>query len=311
MSATLTDALAFARFAEFVAAMTLLGTALFRFYAMPYRQTATAHLFETTAATLRRILIVAGVGAALAAVGWAATTFTEVAGGFNELTDPATITAFFFGTGFGVVWLLRLVVAVLLFVAVLVPQTRQYQRNSATAIIAALAAALLASQGWIGHPAAIAGTERDLVIAAYIVHVVSAGIWIGGLVPLAVLLVSARRVGGKAVAAADLALHRFSAVGMVAAAGVLAGGIVNAYSRLDSLAAFANSDWGRVLACKIVLFLGLIGFASINRFILLPRLAARPEPTMASLARSIAFEQVAGVLALFAAAWLGILMPPM
>ena len=306
MGATLTAVLVAARFVEFVAVMAVLGTALFPFYALPPQQETMAGV----AAAARRILIVAAGAALLAALGWATTTFVGMSGAVSELADPASLSAFFFATSFGGVWLLRLVAAMALSGVAVLLRDRLFERNLTTALIAALAAGLLASQAWIGHPAALVGAARSFVIAAYGVHVLAAGIWIGGLVPLGLVLAFARRGGAKAVAVAQHALRRFSTVGMIAVAVLLAGGIINAFSRLGSLAAFTNSAWGQVLAFKILVFLALIAGASVNRFMLLPLLAKRPATTLAGLARSIAIEQALGLSALAAAALLGILAPP-
>jgi putative copper resistance protein D len=151
---------------------------------------------------------------------------------------------------------------------------------------------------------------RTIAIAAHATHVLAAGTWIGGLIPLALILARTRRAGRPAVAVFDRALHRFSIIGMAAIALLLAGGLVDASSRLGSPTAFVASAWGRVVVCKIVLFLAMITGASVNRFVLMPRLSARPEATMAGLARNIAFEQATGCLVLAAAALLGILTPP-
>jgi putative copper resistance protein D len=265
---------------------------------------------EIATAAARRTLAIGALAAALAALGWAGATLAGIKGDFGEIADPGTLSAFFFATSFGGVWMLRLVVAASLAAAVLLLRRRLFERNLATAIIAALAAVLLASQAWIGHPASLPPSTRIFAIAAYVVHVLAVGSWIGGLLPLGFVLAGARRAGGEAVVAAGRAVHRFSAAGMAAVAALLAGGMVNAYFRLGSLAALATTAWGRLLACKIALFLALVAVAFVNRFVLLPRLPARPEPTMASLARGIVFEQVAGLLALAVAALLGILAPP-
>jgi putative copper export protein len=128
-------------------------------------------------------------------------------------------------------------------------------------------------------------------------------------VPLGFVLMQARRPGAE-TAAATRALHNFSIVGMVAVAAVLAGGVLDAYSRLGSLDAFVTTTWGQILACKIGLVLAMVAAALVNRFMLMPRLVARTEATMACLVRSIAFEQATAVLVLAAAALLGILTPP-
>ncbi|HWG06118.1 MAG TPA: CopD family protein [Beijerinckiaceae bacterium] len=306
MESTMTGALALMRFAEFAGTMTVLGMALFPFYALePAKPGDTAAL-----PAARAIMLAAALIAALAAFGWMIVTFVEVAGSIDDLADPATLSAFFFDTSFGGIWLLRLVAASALAIAALVTSRGWFARNAATTFAALLAGVLLASQAWIGHPVALTGAMRPVVVAAYVDHVLAAGTWIGGLPALGLVLNHARRGGDKAMTEIEGALHRFSTMGMIAVVAVFAGGLVNAISRLHSPVDLANSVWGRTLLVKILVFAALIVAASINRFVFLPRLRADPGPTMARLARSVIVEQALALVALAAAAWLGIQMPP-
>jgi putative copper export protein len=107
----------------------------------------------------------------------------------------------------------------------------------------------------------------------------------------------------------QIALYRFSAVGMLAIAIILAGGLINAWARWNSLDALVASAWGKVLIIKALGFIALVALATVNRFVLMPRLAAaRSAPTR--LTRNVVAEQVTGLAILAAAAILGVLPPP-
>jgi putative copper resistance protein D len=141
-------------------------------------------------------------------------------------------------------------------------------------------------------------------------HVLGGAVWLGALVPLGLLLVRVRK-GGGASDLAEFALRRFSPVGMIAVASILAGGIVNAISRAGALDAFVASTWGQIVMLKTVLFTAMIVFAILNRFVLMPHWSAQTEMTAARLARNIAYEQLAGLLILAASAMLAVFHPPL
>lgn len=177
------------------------------------------------------------------------------------------------------------------------------ERNFRAALIALLAALLLVSQAWIGHAAASTGSERNFVIAGYALHVLGAGAWLGGILPLWLMLRARKNTG------IETALYRFSAVGMFAIAIILAGGLINAWARWNSLDVLLASAWGKVLMVKAIGFAGLLALAFANRFVLMPRLATE-RALRAKLTRNVVAEQALGLTVLAAAAILGILPPP-
>ncbi|MBI3275789.1 MAG: CopD family protein [Methylocystis sp.] len=204
---------------------------------------------------------------------------------------------------------MRLVLAIVLMAVVLLAREHLFVRNGATALVAVVAGALLVSQAWIGHPASLPGSERWLVTGAYAIHMLGAAVWLGALLPLGLLVARARRDGeGRGIAV--FALWRFSRVGMIAVAAILLGGIVNAISRTDSFDALVASTWGQIVILKIAIISTMIVAAALNRFVLMPRLSAQTEITIARLARNVTFEQAAGLLILAAAAVLGVFHPP-
>src|SRR5262249_35898250 len=143
---------------------------------------------------------------------------------------------------------------------------RQATPTGATTWTALLFAALfLAGLAWSGHGAATPGPAGDLHLAGDILHLLGAGGWLGGLLPLALLLVEARRCGGAdwlAIAAA--ATRRFSALAFASVAALLAGGIVNTWFLAGTVPALVGTDYGRLLLVKIALFLTTLAIASVN-----------------------------------------------
>ena len=293
-------ALAAARWIHFIAVMLVFGASLFPFYALPAQAHALAGL-----AHIRGPVRVAALIALVSGVCWAAASLASITGDPASLFDADTLWTFFFDTGFGKIWALRFLLLVTMLLAVLTAGRKLPTRNIASALSAALAALLLVSQAWIGHPAATAAGERTIVVAGYALHVLGASAWLGGLVPLLLLL----RAHSAEKNALEFALRRFSALGMLAIAMILAGGLSNAWARWDSIDGFIASAWGKVLIVKVLGFFGLFILAAVNRFVLMPRLDANGSARM-RLVRNVLAEQAGGVLILFAASILGLLPPP-
>ncbi|MEA2840795.1 MAG: copper resistance protein [Methylobacteriaceae bacterium] len=283
--------------------MLLFGASLFPFYALP---AATSSPLRANARSAVRL---ASMIAFLSGTAWAAASLVNITGEAASLFDRDALAAFLLDTGFGKIWVLRfLVLLAILLLAGFVARQHFGARDFPTGLIALLSGSLLISQAWIGHPAASLGGERFIVIAGYALHVLGAGAWLGGLLPLGLILRahSADSIHPRAV---ELALRRFSTLGMFAIAMILAGGLINAWARWSSLDVLVASAWGKVLVAKVLGFAALIALAAVNRFVLMPRLAANGS-ARTRLTRNVVAEQAGGLIILAAAAVLGILPPP-
>jgi copper resistance protein D len=292
-------ALAAARWIHFASVMLLFGASLFPFYALP------AQTISPELARARGVLRFAALLAFLSGIAWAAAALVNITGEIDSLFERETLAAFLFDTGFGKVWALRLLLLIATLFVAFTARADLCARNLSTALIAVLAALLLISQAWIGHPAASTGGERNVVILGYALHVLGAGAWLGALLPLW-LIVRGRNAYDRSV---DIALRRFSAVGMFAIAIIFAGGLINLWARWNSLDALLASAWGKVLVAKLLGFIALVAVAIVNRFILMPRLPMQASPRI-RLMRNVVAEQAGGLAILAAAAILGILPPP-
>ena len=170
---------------------------------------------------------------------------------------------------------------------------------------------VVASAGHAGMPA---GLLQVPFIANYALHLAAGAAWVGGLLPLGLVLRQEYRRPAGSAATMVRCLERFSKVGLAAVATLVATGSVNVWLLVGSPAAALASDWGRVLVLKLGLFAVLLGCAAMNRLWLLPRLRARPvkdRGIIAVLIGNVMLEQGLGLLVIAAASVLGTLAPPL
>jgi putative copper resistance protein D len=302
-----------ARWVHFGSVFILFGSALFWFYAGPDGW-KTQRPSPRSASATHRLLCAAAPIAALSGLAWLAAmlanmTSEDGAVDWRGLMEFESWRLFFFETGFGAVWLIRLG----LLAASLYGAARWGGRAFAAALVP-IGAALLVSQAWLGHAAQGDGRAGAAMIAAYGVHVLAAAAWVGGLPPLLFVLAERQRTG-KADAAETLStVVRFSAMGMAAVAAIVVTGGANAGFRGGaSFWALLHTAWGGILCVKLALFALMLALALFNRFVALPRLrglpAGRPAAA-AALYGSVVVELALGAAVVGAAALLGLTPPP-
>ena len=265
-----------ARTLHFAAAITLTGVFAFeRLVAGPaFRQSGAA---PPSAAKLRRRLgWVAWASLALALVsgaGWLVAVAAGMSGkplgvALSQGAVPVVLTR----TRFGEDWLLRFALAVLL--AFCLPGKRRRAGGALGWAALFLAAVMLASLAWAGHGAATPGPRGDLHLAADIFHLLGAGLWLGTLPPLILLLTEARRTGDADWAAvARTATRRYSVLAVASVTVLLAGGLVNTWFLAGTVPALVGTEYGRLLLAKIGLFIAMLMVAAVNLLRLTPRLA--------------------------------------
>jgi copper transport protein len=106
-----------------------------------------------------------------------------------------------------------------------------------------------------GH--ASSGALLDRV--ALSVHVLTAGVWVGGLVTVVVLASGRDRRPGLS------AFVRFSRLALATVGVLLLSGVVNALLRLDTVAQLGTTGYGRLLLAKVVLVVGALVPAVASR----------------------------------------------
>ena len=210
-------------------------------------------------------------------------------------------------TRFGQVLLGRLALAITLALIILTVRSAASRRHWGV-IAVILAAGFLIAPAWTGHAGATPGRSGAFDLGADALHLLAAGGWVGGLLPLAMLLAAARRAKKPDWTTVTVAaVHRFSWLGIVCVGGLLASGLVNAWYDVGSLEGLTATDYGRLVVLKLCLFAAMVALASINRFGLTPRLAAAGAARV--LQHNTVAEAVLGFAAVAAVGLLGAIAP--
>ncbi|HZB91521.1 MAG TPA: copper homeostasis membrane protein CopD [Stellaceae bacterium] len=216
---------------------------------------------------------------------------------------------------FGAIWQLRGLVAIPLALALLLADGQRQSLLARAGFWAALAlaAAELAMIAGAGHAMEGEGWTADLHLLGDATHLLAAGAWIGGRLPLAFLFAAARRDGGTAwAAAARDATFRFSLLGIVAVGTLIATGFINSIFLVGSIPALLGTPYGHLLLLKLALFLTMVTFAAINRQWLAPQLVEAPAETphvLRQLQRNALIEAGLGGAVLLVVGTLGTTAP--
>jgi putative copper resistance protein D len=287
------EVLIVSRLLHFAAVIVVFGCGAFRLYGLAFDTTTTSTgALITFDAWFWRVTIVGAIVALLSGLSLLLAVTANMAGSAAAALNPHTIGTVLFDTSFGRVWCWRLLFAFILIGACLAPLAR-WQMPA----ILVLSLLLLVSLGWVGHAVEGQGATKIAHEFNQMVHLLAAGLWLGGLVPLAWFLRSARYPSGAAwIPLAPAVLTRFSHVGYAAVALLAATGAINTLLLVGSVEALAGTPYGRLLSLKILLFSVMVVLALTNRFRLLPRLRREPlsSAPIAALARSVLFEQTLG-----------------
>jgi len=291
------------RFVHFTAVLALFGGALFPLYAVGGGRTPPP---ARSGAWLRWILIASAVAALVSGMSWFAFTAASMSGTLAGAADPTVLATVVEATDFGVLWLGRLGLLAALVAIVLLNR----RGKPGALAITALAGLALASLAATGHARTTEGWNGMLHILADAAHLLAAGVWLGGLWPLGFAVAHPHQGGtldGREIAAM---LTRFSGVGYVAVAALVASGLVNSWYLVGSIGGLTSAPYGRLLLAKLALFVGMAMLAAANRFWITPRLAKGPAETwLRRLRRHIAGEQALGLLVIAIVSVLGTLQP--
>jgi putative copper resistance protein D len=170
---------------------------------------------------------------------------------------------------------------------------------------------LLGSLAWAGH-----GQESSVChLCADVLHLLVAGFWPAGLLPMFLMLRKLRQSGGaEAMNSTYLLVRRFSALSLVSVALLTATGLVNSWYLVGSLANLSGQIYGRWLLLKVVLFALSVGIGAINLLRLKPRLSAdhpagQKDEAVARLQFNVQLELLLGAIIVIVVAILGILPP--
>ena len=281
--------------------------------AMPPFRAAQAR-FQSSTGKILWISLAVSIASALA---WLCLLAMRI--GRKDLSDvigDGTVWLVLSQTQFGFAWQMRLLLAGLLAACLLLRSASGGRLSYGLTILAGLlAGAYLGSLAFAGHGAEGLGVEQNIHLVADSLHLVAAGLWLGALIPLVLLLVYLRRFREDGwVAAAARAASCFSTLGILAVGVLLVSGTINAAFLLGGMHSLIDTSYGRLLLFKIVLFAAMVCLAGINRQSLLPRLsdsagAKQASGTVRKLVQSALVEIVLGIAIVCIVGMLGI-MPP-
>jgi copper transport protein len=217
-----------------------------------------------------------------------------------------------FGRGYLRLELLLALFAVAGGIAMWTDRARARRRTVAELI--ATTGALLAAGAALLVPA-VAGhaaqtSPRSASIALDWLHVVSASLWVGGLIGILLLwrsLPVARRMAGLAVC-----VPRFSNVAFASVLLLLGSGVAASVIRLPTLGSLWGTSYGQAILVKAGLLAAALGLAAVNLVRTRPALRAPAAPTGAAvlLRRLVAGETLLVAAAVGAAVVLSSLPPP-
>jgi putative copper export protein/mono/diheme cytochrome c family protein len=229
-------------------------------------------------------------------------------GGVGAIATLAT------STQFGEVWVMRLALAILLAALLLRFDPNVGWRTRAESTLAAfLSATFIAGLARAGHSGAEAGTAGLIESVGDAAHLIAAGGWVGGLVPFVLIMACALKACDKtSVAIAVEVTLRFSNLGIVMVATLIATGILNSWYLVGSVPHLIGTPYGQLLLVKVGLFVAMVAIAAVNRLRLMPRLrgaSVDAGDTLHALERNGLIEIILGLIIFAIVGVLGT-MPP-
>ena len=305
----LTALLIVARAVHIAASILLAGTFTFDLVTLGLADRSVSNDLNHVDRRLIRLALWSLITALLSALFW---FWLEVAS-MSELSLKNALSATAWGTvlfetQFGRVWQLRLGLIAAAFVLVASMLARVKARRMLIAVLWLVSVVLLVSLAWISHAAA--ATVRPFGALGDMLHLCAAGLWIGGLVPLTILLAHARASFSFGETVARV-IRRFSTLSLCCVSVLVISGISNSWLLVGSIHALFTTPYGRLLLFKLALFAILIGFGARNRFLVkakLPKAAADPD-LLAQLRRNVIWEACLGVAVVVIVGCLGVTPP--
>jgi putative copper resistance protein D len=292
--------LVLARLLHYVATTTLFGASLFPLYAYADAEPERAGLWRG------KLLLLAAILALLSGLLWFVLSAANMTGSLSELADGDALWAIVHDTGFGAIWTGRMILAIVMIVvlAAVRPFPTSLRWN---VTISFLAATLLLSLAGTGHAQVEEGWASVVHICSDAAHLLAAGAWLGGLVPLGDILAhySDTRGGSTLV---ERALLKFSGMGYTAVATLIGTGLINSWFLVGSVSNLPTTPYGEMLLTKLALFAGMLALAAANRFWLVPSIGEADKP-IRKLRKHVLGEQLLGAAILVVVSALGTMAP--
>lgn len=294
------------RLAQYVGAVLLVGVPLFFACRMPVSGAAVERWPRT-------LLVTAALATAVAAVLALVAQTAVMAGSLSEALKPTSLEYVALGTGLGRAFVVRAAAAATMAGLLLLLRSGR----PTWIVLSLFGAVVCGSLAWTGHGAATEGSAGVVHLGVDVVHALAAGLWLGALAALGMILTRAPGHAESDRLTHD-ALHGFAGLGTLAVGLLVVSGLANSWFLvgLDGLARLLTTSYGVLLVIKLALFGAMLAAASANRFLLTPRLrvslddeTALPEAIRA-LRRSLLVESLLALALLAVVAVMGTLAPP-
>lgn len=245
---------------------------------------------------------------------WVVLMASSMAGTPAWPIDREAIGALLTDSAIGAAWKLRMAALVGAGLAAM----RVASRGIWLGIVVLCSAVAIGTLAWTGHGAMDEAVIGWAHLVADILHLLSAGAWVGALFGLMLLVGRpARRVDAAHLQLTHRALHGFGVIGTIVVSTIIVTGLVNAWLLVGpgNVLALGATLYGRLLLAKVALFAAMLGLASLNRFRLTPSFersiaAADHGGAVRALRLSLVVETTCIVAILALVAWLGTLEPP-
>jgi putative copper export protein/mono/diheme cytochrome c family protein len=293
--------LAAARDASVTALLSTFGTVVFRTLVV---EKAFARMPQACVGRVKRTCLwLAQASLAATLLGtlvWLVTQAAYMADAESVGAAFAAVPTVLRSTTFGHVVLLQL--ATLLVLAAVLGWRDRTRRLRVALAVATLAVALEA-----GHSHAFSMVEGpSWLLACDILHLVGAGAWLGGLLPLLLVVRMAPPQAGAITA------RWFSPLGKWCVGVLVLSAAVQGWVLVASMPGLIGTAYGWLVLVKTGLFAVLLGFAWVNRYRFAPALmGTAPEAARRALLRSIVLQSGAALAIVIAAVVLSELPPAM
>ena len=211
-----------------------------------------------------------------------------------------------FETQFGRVWQLRLGLSAAAFALIVSGLVQVKARRGLIAFAWLLSIVLLVLLAWISHAAAARAHPFGLL--GDVLHLCSAGVWIGGLAPLVIFLKCTRESFSLGETVVPV-LQRFSTLSLCCVSVLVVSGISNSWLLVGSIYALFTTPYGWLLLFKLTLFAILVSFGARNRFVLKTLKTPAGPDLLPQVRRNVLCEVSLGAAVVVIVACLGVTPP--
>ncbi|XVH56791.1 copper homeostasis membrane protein CopD [Providencia hangzhouensis] len=255
------------RFIHFIAAILMCGMSIF---AVLLSRGKFRYLLVRY---LNKGIFFCAIITSLTTFGWLLAQAGLMGDGWEDSIDWA-IWQGVLGTSFGQIWRWQLLFAVILLL-VLCIKSIKLRLN----LVLLLSIVLLGLHAFIGHAAMTDGVIGAFHRINQFIHLISAAYWFGGLWPF-LICIQFLRHKQELVQGMDKqiisTMRLFSKIGHVAVVLVILTGVISAITILPEWPlTFSGSEYQSLLWFKIILVLGMVMLALINRYYIVPGLKHR------------------------------------